>query len=104
MSDIFAAASAAITASALGIAGTYTPAEGQPMAVRLVPSRPEEAVPGFEGPRAQAIHARAMIAASDLPARPQRGDALAWGDLSFTVAEVVQDPRGASFTLHLRRA
>ncbi len=102
--SLFGPMSLAIARSRLGVDGTFTAAGGSAVAVRLVPSRPEEAFGGLDAPRAQAVHAVAMLPAAAVPARPQRGDALIFGGQAYLVAEVLQDPRGASYTLHLRRA
>lgn len=104
MSGVFAHAAQAIAGSLLGVDATFTPAAGNPVAVRLVPSRPEDAFGALEAPRSQAVHAVAMLPAAAVPARPQRGDALSFGGQAYLVAEVLQDPRAASYTLHLRRA
>lgn len=103
--SIFAAAAAVLAADPhLGVPATYTPAAGQPLQIRVVPSRPDDAIGGLDAPRSIAAAAVIMVVASALPARPARGDAVTFLGTDYLVAEVMQDEIAASFSLHLRRA
>lgn len=104
--NAFAAAAAAIAADVhMGVEAVWREAgQGPGLPLRVVPSRPEDAIGGLEGPRAIAAAAVVMVPASALPARPARGDALTFHGTHYVVAEVLADEIAASFTLHLRRA
>lgn len=106
MTDAFTAAAAALAADPnLGTDATWTSRlGGPPVAVRVVPSSPEAAYAAGEGPSVAGVVASAVLTAAALPGRPERGDALAFNGADYLVAEVMQDARGVSFRLHLRRA
>lgn len=105
MSDVFAGLAERLAASRLGVDAVWTSRlGGPPLDVRVVPSRPEQAFGTLDGPRGAGIATQVMMTATALPGRPERGDLLSFGGEGFTVAEVLQDARGVSFTLHLRRA
>ena len=102
----FAAAAAVLAADPnLGTDATFTPAGGGgSLALRVVLSRPEEAMGALDALRGLAGSARAMVPASALTAAPVRGDAITIGGTAYLVAEAAQDEIAASWTLHLRRA
>jgi hypothetical protein len=106
MSDAFAAAAAALAEDPnLGTDAEWTSRlGGAAVAVRVVPTRPEGGFGGADAPTVAGIATSVMITAAALPGRPERGDLLTFSDTDYTVAEVMQDTRGVSFTLHLRRA
>ena len=102
--SIFAAAAAVLAADPhLGVAATYTPAAGQPVQIRVVPSRPEDTIGGLDAPRSIAVAAAIMIPAGVLPARPARGDAVTFGATNYLVAAHEPDGTGMSRLL-LERA
>jgi len=103
--NAFAAAAAVLAAdSNIGAPATYTASGGSPLSLRVVLSRPEEALGGLDAPRGIAIAAVAMLPAAALTTRPARGAALSVDGVAYLVAEVVQDEIAAAYTLHLRRA
>lgn len=104
--SIFAAAAAVLAADVhLGTDAIYTTfTRGDPVQIRVVLSRPEDAIGGLDAPRSIAAAAVAMVPAAALPVRPVRGDAIAIAGQAYQVAEVMQDEAAASWTLHLRRA
>ena len=83
----------------------YTPSVGRvgpfPVAVRVILSRPVEAISGFGGIGALAPAAVATIATSALPYPPQRNDTLQIGGTVWRVETPEADPVGASWTLPL---
>ena len=100
MSAFLAAAEALSADPNLGTAATV---DG--VACRGVLARPEDLFArGIGGPPSQGVATLLTVAASALPARPGRGDAVTIGAVAYTVAEAVADESGASFTLHLRKA
>jgi hypothetical protein len=102
----FAAAAAVLASDAnIGADATYTPAGGgASLAVRVIPTRPQEPIGAMDGPRSIAVAASVVIAASAVTAPPARGAALVFGGVAYTVAEVMLDEIAASYTLNLRRA
>jgi hypothetical protein len=104
MTAPFAAAATALAASSLGVAATYTPSGGSAVTIRVVPRTPEGTFGGFPGPTSQGVAAMVMVPEAALSARPTRGDAITLDGTAYAVAEVLQDARAASWTLHLRKA
>lgn len=102
----FAAAAAVLAADPnIGADATFTAAGGGgPVAIRVVFSRPEDAIGGLDGPRGIAFAASVMVPAAALAVRPARGDTIATGGTTYQVAEVMADEIAATYTLHLRRA
>jgi hypothetical protein len=100
----FAGLAAVLAASPLGVEAVWVSRLGGPeAALRLVPSQREQPFGALDGPRGNGIATVAIVPAAALPQRPERGDLIGFGGAEYTIAEVVQDPRAASFTLHLRR-
>ena len=79
---MFAAAIDA-TFAAFGTDATYTPADGEPVAVRVIARRPD-AVVGFGETRIHAATATFELRASDIAA-PRPGDLLTVGGEGFVV-------------------
>lgn len=106
MSDIWAAAATALAADPhLGIEAEWTSREGgPPLAVRVIPASPEAQYGMPDVPGSAGIAETVVLPVAALPGRPARGDLLSLRGQGFTVAEVMQDSRGASFTLRLRKA
>jgi hypothetical protein len=69
--------------AALGIDATYTPAGGDPVAVRVIPKRPDTIV-GFGETRIHAETATFELRASEV-ADPRPGDQLTIGGETFVV-------------------
>ena len=94
-----------LAASWLGVDATWTSRlGGAAVAVRVMPASPEAGYAAGEGPSVSGIASSVVIAAAAIPGRPERLDLLTHGGIAYFVAEVVQDPRGVSYRLHLRRA
>ena len=106
MSDAFAAMAAALAADTnLGTDATWTSRlGGAAVSLRVVPSSPEATYGIGDGPPAAGVVASVTVAAAALPGRPERNDRLTYAETDYLVAEVMQDARGVSWRLHLRRA
>lgn len=93
-----------LAASRLGIDGTWTSKDGgAPVAIRLVPIQPADAIAGLGGPRQAARLSQAFIPADAIPGAPQIGDLIEMGGHGFVVAALETDSRRAAISVTLRR-
>lgn len=106
MSDAFAAMAEALAADTnMGVDAVWTSRlGGAPVTIRVVPSSPEAGFGGGEAPSAAGIVTSVAVAASAIPGRCERNDLLTYNSTDYRVAEVMRDPRGVSYRLHLSRA
>jgi hypothetical protein len=104
MTAFLAAASVLAADANLGADAAWTAVAGGPaVAIRVVPTRLDEAFGGGEVARQSAISTAVMVAADAIPGRPERGDGLTMAGTDYLVAEIRQDTGGSSFTLMLRK-
>jgi hypothetical protein len=92
------------TFAAFGIDAVYTPADGEPVSVRVIAKRSDTIV-GFGETRIHAETATFAVRASEVPS-PRPGDQLAVGGETFIVQGEPgrRDPEGLVWSLDVRPA